>query len=73
VVEHKARKPDLAKHGSLERGCDEGVELAMSTRKGGQQDSDRFVVKLVGEDDLADVLSHRLVILRMIDTGYWEG
>jgi len=45
----------------------------MSTCKDSQEDSDRIGVKLVGEDDLTDVLSHRLVILRMNGTGYWEG
>jgi len=33
----------------------------------------RIGVKLVGEDDLTDVLNHRLVILRMNRTGYWGG
>jgi len=40
--------------------ADEGVELAISTRKNSQEDSDRIVVKPVGEDDLTAMLSHRL-------------
>ena len=72
-MEHNARKPDFTEHSSLERGCDGVVKLAMSTRKGDQQDSTRFDAILVGGDDLTDVLSHRLVILRMNGTGYWEG
>jgi len=61
-------------HGSLGHVCDEGVELAISTRKNSQEDSDRFVVKPVGEDDLTPMLSHHrvMIISRMNSTGYWE-
>jgi len=72
VTECKVRKPDFAEHGFLERGCDEGVELTMPTCKGGQEYSDRLVIKLVGEDDLAAMLNYRLVISRMDSTGFWE-
>ena len=73
VTEHKDRQPNFTEHSFLGRGCDEGVESAMSTCKSGQEDSHRFVVKPAGEDDLTAVLNHRLVISRMNNTGYWEG
>ena len=73
MTEHKARKQNLTEHGFPERGCDEGAELTVSTCKGSQEDSDRFVVKLVGEDDLTAMLSHHRAISCMNGAGYWEG
>jgi len=72
VTERKVGKSDFTEHGFLERGCDEGIELTMPACEGRQEDSDRFVVELVGEDHLTPVFNHRLVISRMNGTGYWE-
>jgi len=73
VTERKVGEPDFTEHGFLERGRDKGVELTMTACKGGQEDSDRIVVELIGEYDLSAVLNHRLVISRVNSTSYWEG
>ena len=73
VTERKIGKPDFTEHGFLERRPDEGVELTMSTRQGGKEDSDRLIVELVGEDNLSAMLNHRLVISCVNSTSYREG
>ena len=73
MTEREIGKPDFAEHGFLERGPDEGVELAMPACKGGQEDSDWLVVELVGEDDLPAVLDYRLVISCVDSASYQKG
>ena len=70
VIEREVRKPDFTEHCFLERRYDESVELTMSACKGGQEDSDRFIVELVGEDDLSTMLNHSLVISCMDGASY---
>ena len=55
VTERKVRKPDFTEHDFLECGCDESIEFTIAAYKDGKEDPGRFVVELVGEDDLVEV------------------
>lgn len=50
MIERKVGESNFAEHCLLKRRRDEGIELAMPTGQGSEENSDGFVVELVGKD-----------------------
>ena len=65
-------EPDFTEHCLLKRRRDECVQLTVPTCQRSKEDSDRFVVELVCEDDFSAMLNDRLVIPCMNGTSYFE-
>ena len=72
VVKREVGEPDFTKHCLLERRRDEGIELTVPARQGGEEDSDRFVVELVRENDFSTVLNNHLVIPCVNGASYFK-